>query len=104
MMARITSERDDRLTAEELRAAWPLLDADERALSLRSAPRDEAEDVFLSVTAAEQSAIILELPVEERRSWMRLLPPDDAADVVQEAPADEREGLLSLLDDPTRRE
>ena len=35
---------------------------------------------------------------------MRLLPPDDAADVIQAAPEEEREGLLHLLDDPTRRE
>jgi magnesium transporter len=35
---------------------------------------------------------------------MRLLPPDDAADVIQEAPEEERDGLLSLLDEPTRRE
>jgi len=35
---------------------------------------------------------------------MRLLAPDEAADVVQEVPGGEREGLLSLLDDKTRRE
>jgi magnesium transporter len=104
MTARITPDRDDRLTAEELRAAWPLMSTEERVLSLLSAPRDEAEDVFLSVPAAEQVAIILELPLEERRSWMRLLPPDDAADDIQAAPPEERDGLLALLDDQTRRE
>ena len=104
MMARTTPDRDDRLTAEELRVAWPLLAAEERALSMVAAPRAEAEDVFLSITAGEQSAIVLELPPDERRSWMRLLPPDDAADVIQEAPDEEREGLLALLDDQTRRE
>ena len=35
---------------------------------------------------------------------MRLLPPDDAADVVQAAPTEERDGLLALLDEPTRKE
>jgi len=35
---------------------------------------------------------------------MRLLPPDDAADVIQEAPEDAREQLLTLLDEPTRKE
>ena len=35
---------------------------------------------------------------------MRLLAPDDALDVIQQAPGEEREGLLSLLDDKTRRE
>src|SRR5213592_2456478 len=44
------------------------------------------------------------LSAGERRSWMRLLPPDDAADVVQAAPEAEREGLLALLDEPTRKE
>jgi len=42
MTARITPDRDDRLTAEELRAAWPLMSTEERVLSLLSAPRDEA--------------------------------------------------------------
>ncbi len=35
---------------------------------------------------------------------MRLLAPDDAADFIQAVPADKREPMLSLLDDPTRRE
>ena len=35
---------------------------------------------------------------------MRLLAPDEALDVIQQAPGEEREGLLSLLDDKTRRE
>src|SRR5438552_3064656 len=102
MMARGAVE--DRLTKDELRDAWPLLSAEDRALSLQSAARDEAEDVFLSSTAQQQAGIILELPPEERRSWMRLLPPDDAADVIQEAGAEAREHLLALLDEPTRRE
>jgi len=104
MTARTTPERDDRLTADELLGAWPLLAADERAQSMLAAPRDVAEDVFLSVAAAEQAAIVLELPPEMRRSWMRLLPPDDAADLLQATTEEERYGLLALLDDPTRRE
>ena len=104
MTARSTPDRDDRLTAEELRVAWALLSAEERAASLQSASRDEAEDVFLTVPAADQAGIMLELPLEQRRSWMRLLPPDDAADVIQEAPSGDRDGLLGLLDDQTRRE
>ena len=104
MTARSTPDRDDRLTAEELRVAWALLSAEERAASLQSASRDEAEDVFLTVPAADQAGIMLELPLEQRRSWMRLLPPDDAADVIQEAPSGDRDELLGLLDDQTRRE
>ena len=38
MMARNTPDRDDLLTAEELRTAWPLLAAEERAASLQAAP------------------------------------------------------------------
>src|SRR5207249_3029819 len=54
--------------------------------------------------ARDQAELILETSAGERRSWMRLLPPDDAADVVQAAPQAEREGLLALLDEPTRKE
>src|SRR5262249_55233958 len=104
MMARGISDRDDRLTAEELRVAWPLLSAEERAQGLESCPRDVAEDMFLSVTATEQAAIILELPPEERRSWMRLLPPDDAADGNKGPRVDDGGGLLRVRDEQTRRE
>ena len=104
MAARSPLDLEDRLTADDLKDAWMLLSAEDRALSLQAAPRDAAEDLFLGSSAREQSEIVLELPLEERRSWMRLLPPDDAADLVQAAPAGEREGLLALLDDQTRRE
>ena len=102
--ARQPFDLEDRLTGSELRDAWPLLSAEDRALSLHLAPRADAEDLFLGLMAHDQAQIVLELPVEERRSWMRLLPPDDAADVIQAAADTEREGLLALLDDQTRRE
>jgi len=35
---------------------------------------------------------------------MRLLAPDDAADVIQHVPPPEREAMLTLLDEPTRKE
>jgi magnesium transporter len=35
---------------------------------------------------------------------MRLLAPDDAADLIQHSPPRERDGLLALLDEPTRNE
>jgi magnesium transporter len=104
MTAARPADVEDRLTADELHHAWPLLSAEDRALSLRAAARSDAEDVFLGVTAPEQADIIQELPLEERRSWLRLLPPDDAADVIQSSPEPERDGLLALLDEPTRRE
>jgi magnesium transporter len=44
------------------------------------------------------------LPQEQCHVWMRLLAPDDAADVIQEAGPERRDELLSLLDEPTRRE
>jgi magnesium transporter len=63
----------------------------------------EAEDFFLSLPARDQVEVLKALP-QGKRSWMRLLAPDDAADLVQQAPPDEREGLLGLLDVPTRKE
>src|SRR5207244_11762916 len=48
--------------------------------------------------------VSLQMSAGDRRSWMRLLPPDDAADVIQESPEEEREGLLAVLDEPTRKE
>ena len=96
--------REDRLSCEELKEAWRVLAPRDRIEGFELLPRDEAEDVFFSLTAADQAAIVLGLAEGERRSWVRLLAPDDAADLVQAAPESAREALLALLDDPTRQE
>jgi magnesium transporter len=96
--------RERSLLAEELQDAWPVLSAEERLEGLRLLTYGEAEDFLLSLPARDQAELILATNPNERRSWMRLLPPDDAADVVQEAPEGDRESLLSVLDEPTRKE
>ena len=88
----------------ELRDAWPALSRDERVESFKLVPHATADDFFLSLSAQEQSELILAMAPGERRTWMRLLAPDDAVDVVQAAPPEARESLLSELDDSTRRE
>jgi len=102
----VTGQEDaqERLSADDLSEAWVLLSAEDRLLGFRDLARSEAEDLFLSLSARDQEEILLELQREERRSWIRLLPPDDAADLVQAAPPEARDGLLSLLDDVTRKE
>src|SRR6266550_2351854 len=102
--AAVARARERGLLASELADAWPVLSAEERLEGLRLLPHADAEDLLLSLPARDQAELILETSAGERRSWMRLLPPDDAADVVQAAPQDEREGLLALLDEPTRKE
>src|SRR3989441_9951655 len=67
-------------------------------------PLDEAEDFLLSLPARDLADLILAAAPGQRRSWMRLLPPDDAADVIQAVPEEERDGMLALLDEPTRKE
>jgi magnesium transporter len=88
----------------ELAERWADLDPEERAGAFRRLPPDEADDFFLSLSAADQAALVLALPPGERRLWMRLLAPDDAADVLMEVLPEEREDLLALLDKTTRRE
>jgi magnesium transporter len=95
---------DKNFTPAELYDAWPVLSMDERVEGFEALPRENADDFFLQLTAQERAQLILALPAGERRLWMRLLAPDDAADVIQEAMPEERDGLLSLLDDTTRRE
>src|SRR5881409_2041303 len=102
--APVERARERSLLASELADAWPVLSAEERLEGLRLLPHADAEDLLLSLPARDQAELILETSAGERRSWMRLLPPDDAADVVQAAPQAEREGLLALLDEPTRKE
>src|SRR5690242_12126019 len=96
--------RDDRLCGDDLAEAWRVLSQRDRVEGFLLLPRDEAEELFFSLSAADQAAVIADLPGGERRSWMRLLAPDDAADLLQAAPAAAREPLLALLDDPTRQE
>ncbi len=92
------------LLAEELRDAWPFLDAEERVEGFRLLPPAEAETLFFSLSTREQLELVLALGGAERQLWLRQLPPDDAADLLQLAPDAERDALLKLLDDPTRRE
>jgi len=94
----------ERLTVDELRDAWPVLDSAERLEGFRLLPREEAEDFFLELTTRGHATVLQGMPARERRAWLRLLPPDDVADVISEFPSEERPELLSMLDDSTRRE
>jgi magnesium transporter len=92
------------LTAAELRHVWSIVASDDRIVGFKLLPRGEAEEFFLELPARDQSELLLSLPPDEQRAWIRLLPPDDAADLIQVAPLEAKERLLSLLDEPTRKE
>jgi magnesium transporter len=92
------------LTLPELYEAWPVLSLVERIDGFELLHREDAEQLFLSLKAADQLQLLCALPSGERRLWIRLLAPDEAVDVIQEAPAEEREALILLLDEATRRE
>ena len=96
------AEKD--FTSSELYDAWPMLSLEERVEGFEFLKRGAADDFFLQLSARDRAQLLLALPVGERRLWMRMLAPDDAADLIQEAPGDQRESLLSLLDDPVKRE
>lgn len=96
--------QDEKLAAEELRDAWPVLDAEERLAGFRLLPREEAEDFFLELSTRGQASVLEGMPPRERRAWFRLLPPDDITDLLVEFPIEERGELCSCLDDSTRRE
>jgi len=92
------------LTTEELRDAWPVLDAEERLAGFRLLPRDEAEDFYFELSSRGQASVLEGMAARERRAWLRLMPPDDVADLLMEFGLDERRELLTMLDDSTRRE
>ena len=92
------------LLAEDLRVAWPALDAEERLEGFRLLDPGQGESLFELLEAREQCALLLGLSPAERQLWMRQLAPDDAADAVQAAEPGQREALLVALDAPTRRE
>jgi len=92
------------LALAELYETWPVLSRRDRVEGFKLLQRDDAEDFFLHLSAQDKSQLTLALAPGERKVWMRLLAPEEAVDVIQQAPGEEREGLLSLLDDKTRRE
>ncbi len=94
----------ERVDADELREAWPLLTPNERFEGFLRLSRVEADEFFLGLQGREQASMLGEMPHNERRLWVRLLAPDDAADVIQEFEPESRQGLLELLDAATRRE
>ena len=92
----------DRLSGDQLRELWPVLTSEERSEGFAVLPREEAEEVFLSLSATDQTTLLSPLPEAQRRGWLRLLAPDDAADLLQEIPEQDRAAWLSLLDGSTR--
>jgi magnesium transporter len=99
-----TSTLTERLTPQELREAWPVLNREERLEGFQNLARSDAEEFFLELTPRAQAMVVLDVPRGERRLWMRLLAPDDAADVLQEVEPERRGELLGLLDAQTRAE
>jgi magnesium transporter len=92
------------LRAEDLKDAWAVLSIAERLEGLRLLTWSEAEDFLRSLSARDQTELLLATAPQEARAWLRLLPPDDVADVIQATEPDDRGGLLALLDDAARRE
>jgi magnesium transporter len=103
-MGETETEQEQGLSRDDLRDAWAVLSAEDRSRGFRLLSQEDQEEFFLGLPSRDQAELLLSLPVGGRRSWMRMLAPDDAADLVQEAPMQERDGLLNLLDDPTRKE
>ncbi|XXY18722.1 magnesium transporter [Sorangium sp. So ce216] len=104
MTERPPSRGAETITAAELSMSWSALESDERVQAYRRLRRDEAEDFFQGLPSADQAALLAALTKGERRLWLRLLAPDDVADILLEVSPEEQEELLSLLDEPTRRE
>lgn len=98
------AEGDTGLLADDLREIWPMASLEEKVEGFRALAPADAEELFRSLEARAGAELVLGLPPAERQLWVRQLAPDDAADVVQAAPRDARDGLLALLDEPTRRE
>jgi magnesium transporter len=67
-------------------------------------PPEESERFFKQLSARDEANLLEAFPPGERRFWIRLLAPEDAADLIQETAPDEREEIVSLIDEPLRRE
>jgi magnesium transporter len=89
---------------EQLWERWNALSDEERLRQFRELRTAEKAEFFQQLSASDQSDLLTRLPEDQRHVWIRLLAPDDAADMIQEADTRRRNELLSLLDEPTRRE
>lgn len=102
--AAVDTTPEEPMTTSDLADAWSVLSRDERLEGFRLLDRADAEDFFLTLGAHGQLDLLLSLALVDRRSFLRLLEPDDAADVIQEADEESRDGLISLLDEASRKE
>ncbi|HUR26582.1 MAG TPA: magnesium transporter [Planctomycetota bacterium] len=95
---------DARLSAEDLRDAWRLLDTVERAEGFRLLDPTEGEEFFIELTTSDQVSLLSSLSPAEQRFWLRALAPDDTADFLQEIHPELRAEMLAMLDEASRRE
>jgi magnesium transporter len=89
---------------ETLHDTWQFLSSEEKVQTFRGLSHDDAEDLFLSLSAREQGVLFTEFTRAERRLWVRFLAPDDATDLLQELPEEMRAELLAMVDETARRE
>jgi magnesium transporter len=93
-----------RLSLDDLRDAWRILDGEERLEGFRMLGVLDAEEFFTQLATNDQRALLDTFSSTERRHWVRMLAPDDAADLLQEVDEHKRSELLALFDEPVRRE
>lgn len=91
-------------SADELRAAWPVLSTEDRAEGFQLLPPADAEDFFHELNSHDQASLLLSVAPAARRLWLKSLAPDDAADVLQEMEPEDRVAILSLFDEISRNE
>lgn len=99
-----TAQEQSTSAIEALLESWAYIPQDEKVPTFRNLAQDDAEDLFLSLGAREQSLLFQEFTRGERRLWIRFLAPDDAADLLQEVPDDLKSELLVMIDEIARRE
>ncbi len=93
-----------RLSLDDLRDAWRVLDGEERLEGFRMLGVLDAEEFFTQLATNDQRALLDTFSATERRHWVRMLAPDDAADLLQELDEQRRAEYLALFDEPVRRE
>lgn len=93
-----------RLSLDDLRDAWRILDGEERLEGFRMLGVLDAEEFFTQLPTTDQRALLDTFSATERRHWVRMLAPDDAADLLQELDEQRRSEYLALFDEPVRRE
>jgi len=95
---------EDIVDVDGLIERWPSLPVSERQTTFESLSQPYAEQLFLSLSALDQFALVQDRTTQYLRDILKQLDPDDAVDLLQHFENERRNEILASLDAITCKE